>query len=221
MSQFFLFLCRQKYPNINTSTKFSDDVNECMNNNIATKRISSNEVTENYDKETTENKEWHEDTKVLESVTQSETDLSHLDELEVEDIVVFRPPEEALPATPIKRKSASFKWKFNRKTNVRTKRLYGTSGVESARNERDSNCSKPSNINFCFVSTFHEPPPNKSSFAPTSSNFSKLKPVGHKFRRNYDRTFPELPSSSTLQHLVKGRPKRRKKYAPFKSAVLI
>ena len=125
-----------------------------MNHNLATNCFSSNEETENSSKEEEEDREWNEDTKLLENKTKSETDLCYLDELEAEDIVVFRPSEEALPATPIKRKSASFKWKFNRKPNVRTKRLYGTSGEGSARNERDSNYSKPENLNFCFASTF-------------------------------------------------------------------
>ena len=176
--------------------------------------------SENYQEK--EAKVLNDDTNCIEINTRSETDLTRLDEIEQEDDIVFRPTEEALPGTPIKRKSASFNWKSKRNskpTKVRTKRLYGTSGVDTDPIVRDSNhLNAPK---FCFASSFRDPNPDNSSFGPTQTSFTKLKPVGSKFRRDnrLDLLIPELPTSSTLLHLGKTRPKRRKTYKPIKRAV--
>ena len=201
---------------VNWKTKFSDDVKECANKCITTKRASSEENIE-------ENQMTHSngDYYCTEIPTKSGAERTHFDEIETDDIV-FRPSEEVLPATPIKRKSASFNWKSKRdsKPKVRTKRLYGTSGADSSREERTYNrVNAPS---FCFASSFLDPTQDKSFHIPSAINFTKLKPVGNRFRKKVEQDFmiPELPSSSSLQHLVKTRPKRRKKYAPITKAVL-
>ena len=201
---------------VNWKTKFSDDVNEWGNKYITSKRASSEENTEE-----NQNRLSNGDYYCSEIPSSSEAERAQLDETETDDIV-FRPSEEVLPATPIKRKSASFNWKSKRdsKPKVRTKRLYGTSGADSDRDERTySRVNAPS---FCFASSFIDPKQDNSFHLPTSTNFTKLKPVEKRFRRKVEQDFiiPELSSSSSLQHLVKTRPKRRKKYAPIKKAVL-
>ena len=198
-------------------TKFSDDVKECANKCITTKRASSEENIEE-----SQMKHSYGDYYCTEIPTKSGAERTHFDETETDDIV-FRPSEEVLPATPIKRKSASFNWKSKRdsKPKVRTKRLYGTSGVDSDREGRIySNVNVP---NFCFASSFLDSNQEKSFHIPSDSNFTKLKPVSNRFRRKVEQDFmiPEMSSSSNLQHLVKTRPKRRKKYPPIKKAVLI
>ena len=201
---------------VNWKTKFSDDVNEWGNKYITTKRASS-EVNTEENQMKNSNGDYH----CTETQTKSEAERAHSDETETDDIV-FRPSEEVLPATPIKRKSASFNWKSKRdsKPKVRTKRLYGISGADSDRDERTY--SRANAPNFCFASSFLDPKQDKSFQIPSTTNFTKLKPIGNRFRKKVEQDFmiPELSSSSSLQHLVKTRPKRRKKYAPIKKAVL-
>ena len=124
----------------------------------------------------------------------------------------------------LKRRSSSFKWKLAAKSVIRTRRLYdGSKDLDSKivstvtkNNSTKANAPKvPLAISKPYFS-------NYSNF-PNMNLTNHMNSVDDHTGKNNtnDYTIQELPSSSALQHLVKGRPKRLKKHPPIRSAVLI
>ena len=129
-----------------------------------------------------------------------------------------------LPEVSLKRRSSSFKWKLAAKSVIQTRRLYDRSNdldsnvVSSVINKKSTKSTAPKIL-----------PVSSKPYISFISNVSNMNLTNHMNsgddqlgkNNNNDYTIQELPSSSALQHLVKGRPKRPKKHPPIRSAILI
>ena len=144
--------------------------------------------------------------KVLKLKYQFFSEFEHLEKEEEEDfkekIITSTESETFTPNCPLKKEnSSSFKWKLATKSAIKTKRLF-----------------QPSN-NFDTQLLKNEKYPEEEKSCSSDLEITLTDQLGKNHTADHSQN--DLPISSTLQHLVKARPKRPKKYGPIENAVFL
>ena len=188
---------------LNCESQILDDANEIINEPIEFP----------HDDNVAKSK-YYENTSPIHSETEHETDNVFIDEIS------FTP----LISPPITKKVLPSEWKTTTSSPIRTRRLYGTSNfsVENSGTGEIYNRSTKTHLpsyerpSFKLRSPFMLPKLDLPDAMPMEN------PTDHKLEEEdiSSDTVHENPSSSTLQHLVKDKPKRQKKHAPNKNVIL-
>ena len=202
--------------------KISDEVIDCVN---ATSKSLSNEVAGNLKKRS-----------LTPDVLKPSNRYGSVSEIEQGETisvttagsdVTSQRSEPSPQNTPQsnKRTSLATSRKLRPKSEVRDQQLFNRSNHSSGEptgNEMLGDSSKSFTPDLVLGSSRFYSPSATSTPNPDSSNSAYLNGSDNDVGSNYNSedTVTELPSSTALQHLGKARPKRAKKHAPSRGAVV-
>ena len=188
---------------LNCESQILDDANEIIN-----------EPIEFLHDDTVAKSKYYENTSPIHSETEHETDNVFIDEIS------FTP----LISPPITKKVLPSEWKTTTSSPIRTRRLYGTSNFsdENSTTREIYNRSTKTHLPSYDRPSFKLRSPFMLPKLDLPDAMMKENPTDHKLEEEdiSSDTVHENPSSSTLQHLVKDKPKRQKKHAPNKNVIL-
>ena len=188
---------------LNCESQILDDASEIINEPI--KFLHDDTVAKS---------EYCENTSPIHSETEHEIDNVFIDETS------FTP----LISPPIIKKVLPSEWKTTTSSPIRTRRLYGTSTFsdENSTTREIYNRSTKTNLPSYERPSFKLRSPFMLPKLDLPDAMMKGNSTDHKLREEdiSSDTVHENPSSSTLQHLIKDKPKRQKKHASNKNVVL-
>ena len=157
---------------------------------------------------------YYENTSPIHSETEHEADNVFIDEIS------FTP----LISPPITKKVLPSEWKMTTSSPIRTRRLYGTSNFsdENGATREIYNRSTKTNLPSYERPSFKLRSPFVLPKLDLPDAMTKENSTDHELEEEdiSSDTVHENPSSSTLQHLVKDKPKRQKKHASNKNVIL-